>query len=104
LRVNVGDFSWTRFDAFPASCTLLVVHCDGGGFLVNRQCLERARFDARVVFALGAEVRKFGAGNQHENADPRSFWPEFVLMTQGAGDFAFSATAASGEVTCNPDL
>ena len=94
FRVHMGDFPWASVYAFAASYTLRFIDCNSGSYLVNAQSLEGANGDAWVVFALGAKVRELGAWNKHEDAYSGGFWPDFAFVSQGACDFAFSASAA----------
>jgi hypothetical protein len=61
------DFAWASFYALPATSALLIIYQHGTRLFANRQSLERARFNARIVITLSTQMREFGAWNQHEN-------------------------------------
>jgi hypothetical protein len=88
------DFAGAGFYAFAAARAFLGVYRYGAGCFIYAERFEGAGFDARVILTLGAQVWKFRAGYKHEDADSGGFWPDFVFVAQGAGDFAFSTTAA----------
>ncbi len=69
LRMNMGYFSWASVDAFAATYAFLCVNCDSARVLVYAKSLEWASFNAWVIFALSAEMRKLYSWNQHENSD-----------------------------------
>jgi len=61
LGVNVRDFSGARIDAFAAAHAFLHVDGDGAGVFVYVKGFNWAGSYARVVFALGAQMRELSA-------------------------------------------
>jgi hypothetical protein len=94
FRVKMGNFAGAGVYAFAASYTLRIVYRNGCSYLINAQSFEGASGNTWIVFALGAKVREFGAWNKHEDAYSGGFRPDFAFVSQGACDFAFSASAA----------
>jgi hypothetical protein len=65
--MHVWNSSGTGIYAFSATSAFLIICQDSTGFSVYGQGLEWTGFNAWVVFALSAQMRKIRAWNQHEN-------------------------------------
>jgi len=69
-RMKEWDIARARVHALEAANALLLINQDSSRVIVHRQSVHRARGDAWIVVALGAQVRDFGSGNKHEDPDP----------------------------------